>query len=76
MHLALASDPDDACAVVHALNQWMHEHWTFVYSDAIFASPVISLAVLDKAMAELEFVAERGANPEQSQLLRRGDAEE
>src|SRR3984957_3977100 len=57
----LAADPDAACAVVHALNQWMHEHWTFVYSDAIFSTPIISLAVLDKAMDELEFIAERGA---------------
>jgi predicted TIM-barrel fold metal-dependent hydrolase len=57
----LAHDPDAACAVVHALNQWMHEHWTFVYSDAIFATPIISLAVLDKAMEELEYIAERGA---------------
>jgi predicted TIM-barrel fold metal-dependent hydrolase len=57
----LADDPDAACAVVHALNCWMHEHWTFAYSDAIFATPVISLAVLDKALHELEFVHERGA---------------
>jgi len=57
----LAGDPDAACAVVHALNQWMHEHWTFVHSDAIFSTPIISLAVLDKAMDELEFIAERDA---------------
>ena len=35
----LADDPDAACAVVHALNEWMHEHWTYNYSDAIFATP-------------------------------------
>jgi len=57
----LASDPDAACVVVHALNEWMHEHWTYVYADAIFSTPIISLAVLDRAMAELEFIAERGA---------------
>ena len=57
----LADDPDAACAVVHALNSWMHEHWTFSYADAIFATPVISLAVLDQALAELEFVHDRGA---------------
>jgi len=57
----LASDPDAACVVVHALNEWMHEHWSYVYSDAIFCTPIISLAVLDRAMEELEFVAERGA---------------
>ena len=57
----LADNPDAACVVVHALNEWMHEHWSFVYSDAIFATPIISLAVLDRAMEELEFIADRGA---------------
>jgi predicted TIM-barrel fold metal-dependent hydrolase len=57
----LALDPDAACVVVHALNRWMHEHWTYGYSDSIFSTPIISLAVLEKALEELEFIAERGA---------------
>jgi predicted TIM-barrel fold metal-dependent hydrolase len=57
----LADDPEAVCVVIHALNEWMHEHWTFAYSDAIFATPIISLAVLDRALEELEFVHERGA---------------
>jgi predicted TIM-barrel fold metal-dependent hydrolase len=57
----LADDPDAVCAVIHALNQWMHEHWTFVYSDAIYAAPILSLAVMERAIEELEYVAERGA---------------
>jgi predicted TIM-barrel fold metal-dependent hydrolase len=57
----LANNPDAACVVVHALNEWMHEHWTYNYSDAIFSTPIITLAVLDKAMEELEYIAERGA---------------
>jgi len=58
----LTSDPDAVVAVVHALNQWMHEHWTYVYSDAIFATPIVSLAAgNDKAIEELEYVHERGA---------------
>ncbi len=39
----------------------MHEHWSYVYSDSIYATPIISLAVLDRAMEELEFIHERGA---------------
>ena len=35
----LADDPDAACVVVHALNEWMHEHWSFVYSDAHLRDP-------------------------------------
>jgi predicted TIM-barrel fold metal-dependent hydrolase len=58
----LADDPDAASAVVHALNQWMLEHWTFSYSDALYATPIITLAVLDKALEELEFVAANGAH--------------
>ncbi len=57
----MADDPDAVCAVIHALNEWMHEHWSYVYSDAIYATPIISLAVLDRALEELEYVHERGA---------------
>ena len=57
----LADDPDAVCALVHGLNAWMHEHWSYVYSDSIYATPIISLAVLDRAMEELEFIHERGA---------------
>ncbi|MDA8047267.1 MAG: amidohydrolase family protein [Actinomycetota bacterium] len=57
----LADDPDAVCAVVHSLNQWMHEHWSYVYADSIFSTPIISLAVLERAMEELEYIAERGA---------------
>jgi predicted TIM-barrel fold metal-dependent hydrolase len=47
--------------VIHALNEWMHEHWSYVYADALYATPIISLAVLDRAMEELELIVERGA---------------
>ncbi len=57
----MADDPDAVCAVIHALNEWMHEHWSYVYSDAIYSTPIISLAVLEAALAELEYIAERGA---------------
>ncbi len=57
----LADDPEAACVVIHALNAWMHEHWTYAYSDALYATPIISLAILDRALEELDFVHERGA---------------
>ncbi len=57
----LYMDPKATHAVVHALNQWMHEHWTFNYEGRIFASPVITLPIVDEAIKELEWVAERGA---------------
>jgi predicted TIM-barrel fold metal-dependent hydrolase len=58
----IADDPDLVVTIVHALNEWMHEHWTYVYSDAIFATPIISLAAgVGKALEELQYVHERGA---------------
>ena len=57
----VADDPDVAVAIIHALNEWMHEHWSFVYSDAIYSTPIISLADgNDTAIKELEFIHERG----------------
>lgn len=58
----IADDPDVVVAVIHALNSWMDEHWSYVYSDAIYATPIISLAAgTDQALQELEFIQERGA---------------
>ncbi len=57
----LRDDPLATHAVVHALNQWMHEQWTFNFDDRIFATPVITLPIVDQAIAELEWVLERGA---------------
>ena len=58
----LADDPDLTVVIIHALNQWMHEHWTYAYSDAIYSTPIISLAAgPDKALEELQYIHERGA---------------
>jgi predicted TIM-barrel fold metal-dependent hydrolase len=57
----LASDPEATHAVIHALNQWMHEEWTFNYKGRIFAAPVISLPIVDDAIRELDWVVEHGA---------------
>jgi predicted TIM-barrel fold metal-dependent hydrolase len=57
----LRDDPDLTHTVIHALNQWMHEQWTFDYEGRIFATPVITLPIVEKALEELEWVIERGA---------------
>ena len=57
----MSDDPDLIHAVLHALNEWMHETWTFDYEHRIFATPVIAFCVVEKALAELEWVIERGA---------------
>jgi predicted TIM-barrel fold metal-dependent hydrolase len=57
----MKDDPELIHAVVHALNEWLHETWSFNYKDRIFTVPVISLPIVDKAIEELNWVHERGA---------------
>ena len=57
----LRDDPELTHAVIHSLNEWMHEEWTFNYENRIFATPVITLPIVEKALAELEWAIERGA---------------
>ena len=57
----MRDDPDMCHAVIHSLNEWLHETWTFDYEGRIFTTPVITLPVVDKAIEELEWVVERGA---------------
>jgi len=48
-------------AVVHAYNEWLLEDWTFDYQGRIFATPVITLPDVGKAVAELDWCVEHGA---------------
>jgi predicted TIM-barrel fold metal-dependent hydrolase len=57
----LSDDPLGTHTVIHALNQWMHEHWTFNYQERIFPAPVVTLCIVDRAIEELEWLLERGA---------------
>jgi predicted TIM-barrel fold metal-dependent hydrolase len=57
----LTDDPVATHVVVHALNEWMHEQWTFNFENRIFPTPVITLPIVDKAIEELDYVVERGA---------------
>ena len=56
-----ATTPRRSMSSSTALNQWMHETWSFNYEDRIYATPVITLPIVDQAIAELEWVLERGA---------------
>src|SRR5580700_11384386 len=57
----MRDDPEMTHAVIHSLNEWMHETWSFDYEGRIFATPVITLPIVEKAIEELEWVVERGA---------------
>jgi predicted TIM-barrel fold metal-dependent hydrolase len=56
----LRDDPEATHAVIHALNEWMHETWSFDYEGRIFATPVITLPIVEKAIDELDWILERG----------------
>jgi predicted TIM-barrel fold metal-dependent hydrolase len=57
----MKDDPELIHDVIHALNEWMYEQWTFDYKGRIFATPVITLPIVDRALEELEWCLERGA---------------
>ncbi|WP_425825256.1 amidohydrolase family protein [Streptomyces fractus] len=57
----MRDDPEMIHAVVHSLNQWLDEVWSFNYHDRIFTVPVVSLPLVDKAIEELDWCVERGA---------------
>ncbi|MCE2391003.1 MAG: amidohydrolase [Proteobacteria bacterium] len=54
-------DPELTHAVMHALNEWMAEVWSFDYRGRIFPTPVITLPIVERAIEELDWVLERGA---------------
>jgi predicted TIM-barrel fold metal-dependent hydrolase len=57
----MKDDPEMTHDVIHALNQWMYETWSFNYKDRIFATPVVTLPIVDRALEELEWCLDHGA---------------
>ncbi len=57
----LADDPVASHVVIHAFNRWLHEQWSFDYQGRIFATPIVTLPIVDRALEELEWIVERGA---------------
>ncbi len=53
--------PELTHEVIHSLNQWLYETWSFDYEGRIFATPIITLPIVERAIEELEWVVERGA---------------
>lgn len=57
----MVDDPQACHDNLHAFNEWLDDDWGFAHRDRIFAVPLLSLADLDRAVAELEWVLDRGA---------------
>jgi predicted TIM-barrel fold metal-dependent hydrolase len=58
---ALLHDPDALHDLFHAFNQWMHDDWTFNYSERIYAAPYIALQDPQRAEQEVEYALANGA---------------
>ena len=57
----MKDDPEQLYANLRAFNRWLDDDWGFAYRDRIYAAPMLSLADLDSAIAELDWVLARGA---------------
>lgn len=57
----LCDKPKAMGALFHSLNMWTAEEWGFARDNRLFSVPMINLADLDGAIAELEFVLKQGA---------------
>jgi predicted TIM-barrel fold metal-dependent hydrolase len=57
----MKDDPDLCAAAIHALNLWMREAWPFTYENRIFSTPIVTPGIVDKAVAELEWIIDEGA---------------
>ncbi|MDG2026787.1 MAG: amidohydrolase family protein [Acidimicrobiales bacterium] len=57
----MKENPQRTFLNVHAFNQWLEEDWGFGADGRIYGVPLLSLIDLDAAIAELEFVLDRGA---------------
>lgn len=55
MQQSLHHDLPALTTAFHAFNQWMLEDWGFSYRNRIFAAPMITLADVDAAVAEVEW---------------------
>jgi predicted TIM-barrel fold metal-dependent hydrolase len=56
-----AEDPELVVAMIHALNRWILETWSYDYEDRLYVTPVITLAMVEDAQRELDFVLQNGA---------------
>ena len=56
-----ADDPALTLAIIHALNEWIYEHWGFNHQNRVFSTPIINLSEVDAAQRELAWILERGA---------------
>jgi predicted TIM-barrel fold metal-dependent hydrolase len=57
----LKDDPEAVCATFRAFNRWLADDWRFDYQGRILTAPYLTLADVDWAIEELEWVLDQGA---------------
>jgi predicted TIM-barrel fold metal-dependent hydrolase len=57
----LLDDPELTQVAVHAFNEWLYDEWGFDHEGRIFATPIVNPCLVDRGIAELERVLDRGA---------------
>lgn len=61
MESSLAGDPEALLAAFRGFNRWLLDDWTYDYRGRLFAAPYLTLADVEWAVEELEFVLAHGA---------------
>jgi predicted TIM-barrel fold metal-dependent hydrolase len=57
----MRDDPDLTHAAIHAFNRWLHEEWSFDHENRIFATPIVTLPIVERAVEELQWCLDHGA---------------
>ncbi len=57
----MRDDPDLTHVAIHAFNQWLHEEWSFDHENRIFATPIVTLPIVEQAVEELRWCLDHGA---------------
>ena len=58
---SVAKDPEAGVDILRAFNRWIDDDWGFAYKNRIFGIPLLTLTDLNSALAELDWVLQRGA---------------
>ena len=57
----MRDDVPQLYANLHAFNRWLDEDWGFAWRERIYAAPLVSLADVERAVEELDWLLARGA---------------
>lgn len=57
----MSHNPDFCHAAFHSLNRWIKDEWGFGEDNKFYATPVITLMEVDKAVEEADWILSQGA---------------